>query len=67
MDIKRLTMLPVVLTEASDARLNEFAFDHLQRLTQANATGDHTALLAAGHSAYDACFGTMTDEAQAAA
>lgn len=67
MNLQRLPLLPTRITETSDARLNAFAFDHLQRLTQANDTGAFTSLLAQVQSAYDACFGTMTDEAQAVA
>lgn len=67
MDLQRLTLLPIVLTKASDARLNAFAFDHIQRLTQANTKGALTARLAEVQSAYTACFGTMASEAGATA
>ncbi len=67
MDLQRLNLLPTTLLKASDARLNAFAFDHLQRLTQANASGAYAALLAPLQSAYDGCFGTMVSEAGAEA
>ncbi|WP_395142835.1 hypothetical protein [Armatimonas sp.] len=67
MNLQRLTLLTTNFTEASDARLNAFAFDHIQRLTQANASGALSTRLTEVQSAYTACFGTMSDEAQATA
>ena len=58
---------PFNIRTIRDARIAEFARDHIERLRRANHSGAYESLLAETESAYSACFGTMTAEDQAAA
>ncbi|MCX6366765.1 MAG: hypothetical protein NTX57_08650 [Armatimonadetes bacterium] len=58
---------PFNIRTIRDARIAEFARDHIERLRRASPNGAYQSLLTETESAYFACFGTMTAEDQATA